>query len=108
MDHRVYFWVSRLSLLSLLSLTPSQDLAGNVSTSLDKSPSRVIDLAVTPDGKRLVTVGRADAGSSLTAGASRAGSVAGSRGATPAPTPPVLARHDKRISVFSMVDMKLE
>ena len=36
MDHRVYFWVSRLSLLSLLSLTPSQDLAGNVSTSLDK------------------------------------------------------------------------
>lgn len=72
---------------------------------LPTASSRVIDLAITPDGKRLVSVGRADLNPIPP---SRGGSVAGSRSETPAPTPPIMAKHEKRISVFNLVDKKLE
>lgn len=92
MDSRIKFW----------------DLSGSVTSELVNSPSRVLDLAITPDGKRLVAVGRADVAASSTVPHSLAGSVNGSRGVTPAPTPPVMARLEKRISVFSLSEMKLE
>lgn len=87
---------------SLIGLLP-QDLAGNVTDQLQKSPSRVVDLAISPDGKKLVAVGRAD----TTIHPSRAGSLGGSRSGTPAQVPPIMANHEKRISVFSLPDKKL-
>jgi hypothetical protein len=96
------------SSLPILIVPLPQDLSGAVTSELVNSPSRVLDLAITPDGKRLVAVGRADVAASSTVPHSLAGSVNGSRGVTPAPTPPVMARLEKRISVFSLSEMKLE
>ncbi|KAI5479335.1 catabolite degradation protein [Pseudohyphozyma bogoriensis] len=91
MDSRIWFW----------------DLAGNMSNPLPSSPSpsRVIDLAVTPDGKRLVAVGRADLSAPPI---SRGGSANGSRSETPALSASIQAKHEKKISVFNIVDKKLE
>ncbi|KPV75622.1 uncharacterized protein RHOBADRAFT_13767 [Rhodotorula graminis WP1] len=44
MDSKLFFW----------------DLAGNVISHLARCPSRVVDLAISPDGTKLVCVGRAD------------------------------------------------
>ncbi|KAM0792248.1 hypothetical protein ACM66B_004942 [Microbotryomycetes sp. NB124-2] len=88
MDSRVFFW----------------DLAGNITGQLVDCPSRVIDMDVSADGTRLVAVGRAD-----TTAPSRGNSVQQSRTGTPSTQngPPIHARHDKKISVFSLPDRKL-
>lgn len=66
------------------------------------STSRVLDCAITPDGSRLVIVGRADIGPSGIV------SPAESRGGTPAATPPITARHEKRITVVDLNTKKIE
>ncbi|GAA5867882.1 hypothetical protein JCM1840_003474 [Sporobolomyces johnsonii] len=88
MDLKVYFW----------------DLAGNITSHLPSSPTRVVDLAVSPDGSKLVCIGRAD-----TLEPHMLPSRHGSRSATPAAapgttsmTPPLGARHEKRISVYDL------
>ncbi|GAA5934008.1 hypothetical protein JCM1841_002048 [Sporobolomyces salmonicolor] len=88
MDLKVYFW----------------DLAGNIISHLPSSPTRVIDLAVSPDGSKLVCIGRAD-----TLEPHMIPSRHSSRSATPAAaagttsmTPPLGARHEKRISVYDL------
>ncbi|KAM0755447.1 hypothetical protein T439DRAFT_375809 [Meredithblackwellia eburnea MCA 4105] len=83
----------------------SWDLAGNMSNLLPPktSPTRVIDLAITPDAKRLVIVGRAD----IVKDASRAGSAANSRAQTPAPTPPII-RNEKKIIVVDLATKTVE
>ncbi|KAK4053755.1 hypothetical protein OIV83_001411 [Microbotryomycetes sp. JL201] len=88
MDSRVYFW----------------DLGGNITGQLVDCPSRVIDMDVSSDGTKLVAVGRAD-----TTSPSRGNSVQHSRTGTPSTQngPPIHARHDKKISVFSLPDNKL-
>ncbi|KAL8286124.1 hypothetical protein RQP46_004612 [Phenoliferia psychrophenolica] len=90
----------------------SWDLAGNMSSILPSpsSTSRVLDCAITPDGNRLVIVGRADVSPSALLGQSVGGSssAAGSRGGTPAPTPPIMARHEKRITVVDLNTKKIE
>ncbi|KAK4058921.1 hypothetical protein OIO90_000367 [Microbotryomycetes sp. JL221] len=89
MDSKVFFW----------------DLAGNVTGRLANSPSRVIDLAISPDGSKLVAVGRAD-----TTSPSRGSSHQQSRTGTPSTSqngPPIHARHDKKISVYSLPDNRL-
>lgn len=76
------------------------DLGGNVLFRLPHTPSRVVGLAVTPDGKRIITVGRVDvkpSGSSSTASvASRASSLTGTPGSNVQP------RHEKRMSVYDV------
>ncbi|GAA6062457.1 hypothetical protein JCM10212_005360 [Sporobolomyces blumeae] len=91
MDLKVYFW----------------NLKGEIDASLPSSPTRVIDLAVTPDGSKLVCVGRAD-----TTEPHMVPSRMSSRSTTPAMhqhtlTPPLGARHEKRISVYDLAKMEL-
>ncbi|BGP45859.1 hypothetical protein JCM10450v2_001694 [Rhodotorula kratochvilovae] len=88
MDSKLYFW----------------DLAGNVTSHLARCPSRVVDLAISPDGSKLVCVGRAD-----TTEPHHVPSRHSSRSATPAVTAavaggpaPIGARNEKRISVFRL------
>ncbi|GAA6004705.1 hypothetical protein JCM10207_000988 [Rhodosporidiobolus poonsookiae] len=86
MDNKIFFW----------------DLAGNVTAHLARCPSRIIDLAVSPSGDKLVCVGRADTTEPHLI-PSRHGSAFASRSGTPqnvVQVPPLGARHDKRISVF--------
>ncbi|GAA5987610.1 hypothetical protein JCM5350_001895 [Sporobolomyces pararoseus] len=88
MDLKVFFW----------------DLSGNVTSTLPSSPTRVLDLAVTPDGSKLVCVGRAD-----TTEPHMIPSRQSSRSATPQIhlTAPLGARHEKRISVYDLVQKEL-
>lgn len=69
----------------------------------------MLDLAVTPDGRQLVAVGRGEIGIGPTTH-SRRGSVPGSRSDTPSSSssPSVMPKHEKRISVFNIADQKLE
>ena len=110
MDSKVFFWVSSLPppLDDLLTVA-LQDLEGNITHTLAHSSSRVLDLAVTPDGKQLVAVGRGEVVGNLPPSPSRSGSTPGSRSETPASTlQPLSAKHEKRISVFNIADLKLE
>ncbi|GAA6029307.1 hypothetical protein JCM8097_003613 [Rhodosporidiobolus ruineniae] len=105
MDSRIFFW----------------DLSGNVVAHLARCPSRIIDLAISPSGDKLVCVGRADitephllvhARGAGPYGASASGSRGGSGAGTPANAAglgggpggmghaPLAARHENRISVF--------
>lgn len=88
MDLKVFFW----------------DLSGNITATLPSSPTRVLDLAVTPDGLKLVCVGRAD-----TTEPHMIPSRQSSRSATPQInlTAPLGARHEKRISVYDLVNKEL-
>ncbi|GAA5910271.1 uncharacterized protein JCM6883_001136 [Sporobolomyces salmoneus] len=88
MDLKVYFW----------------DLSGNITSTLPASPTRVLDLAVTPDGSKLVCVGRADTTEPHTIPSRQS-----SRSATPSInlTAPLGARHEKRISVYDLVKREL-
>lgn len=81
-----------------------KDLSGKMSDILPEVTSRVLDLAITPDGKRLVVLGRA---SVPTIHGSRGGSGTASRAETPAPTPP-MTHHEKKIYVFNLQEKKLE
>ncbi|BGO89478.1 hypothetical protein NBRC10512_003937 [Rhodotorula toruloides] len=92
MDSKIFFW----------------DLAGNVTAQLGRSPSRILDLAVTPDGSKLICVGRAD-----TTEPHLVPSRLPSRSQTPANANAnangngqgqmsLGARHEKRISVFRL------
>ncbi|GAA5822786.1 hypothetical protein JCM11251_004380 [Rhodosporidiobolus azoricus] len=91
MDNKIYFW----------------DLAGNVTAHLARCPSRIIDLAVSPSGEKLICVGRADTTEPHLL-PSRASSSLNSRSGTPAGAaaqgghPPLGARHEKRVSVFGI------
>lgn len=105
MDLKVYFWVrKRLSSQVCIStdfderILP-QDLSGNITATLPSSPTRVLDLAVTPDGSKLVCVGRAD-----TTEPHMIPSRQSSRSATPQMnlSAPLGARHEKRISVYDL------
>jgi len=83
----------------------SQDLAGNVISHLARCPSRVVDLAISPDGTKLVCVGRAD-----TTEPHLVPSRHSSRSVTPAIMAsaaagghaPIGAKNEKRISVFRL------
>ncbi|GAA5877585.1 hypothetical protein JCM16303_003387 [Sporobolomyces ruberrimus] len=88
MDLKVYFW----------------DLSGNITSDLPSSPTRVLDLAVTPDGSKLVCVGRAD-----TTEPHMIPSRQSSRSATPQInlSAPLGARHEKRISVYDLAKREL-
>ncbi|BGP53794.1 hypothetical protein JCM8202v2_001366 [Rhodotorula sphaerocarpa] len=90
MDSKICFW----------------DLAGNVTAYLNHCSSRIVDLAVTPDGSKLICVGRAD-----TTEPHMVPSRAPSRSMTPANggavasqngSPAIGARNEKRISVFDL------
>lgn len=72
-----------------------------------EAQSRVVDLAVTPDGKRIVTVGRSEFGASNTPPNSSSASQNG-RGDTPNSIAPSMAKCEKRICVYSLADKKLE
>ncbi|BGP13752.1 hypothetical protein JCM10213v2_001690 [Rhodosporidiobolus nylandii] len=93
MDNRVFFW----------------DLAGNVVAHLARCPSRIIDLAISPSGTKLICVGRADTTEPhmVPSRAGASSSSLNSRSGTPASVqamgmPPLGARHEKRISVFEI------
>ncbi|GAA5932775.1 uncharacterized protein JCM15063_002199 [Sporobolomyces koalae] len=88
MDLKVYFW----------------DLSGHIISSLPSSPTRVLDLAVSPDGTKLVCVGRAD-----TTEPHMIPSRQNSRSATPqvSLSAPLGARHEKRISVYDLAKREL-
>ncbi|SGZ22426.1 BQ5605_C022g09486 [Microbotryum silenes-dioicae] len=95
MDSKIYFW----------------DLAGNITESLQNSPSRVIDLAITPDGSRLVAVGRVDTSPSVLASRDQSRTQSGAD--TPAQLAsnlrvPIEPKHDNRISIYTLADRKLE
>ncbi|SCV68978.1 BQ2448_1998 [Microbotryum intermedium] len=95
MDSKIYFW----------------DLAGNITESLRNSPSRVIDLAITPDGSRLVAVGRVDTSPSVLASRDQSRTQSGAD--TPAQLAsnlrvPIEPKHDNRISIYTLADRKLE
>ncbi|GAA5960544.1 hypothetical protein JCM8115_003216 [Rhodotorula mucilaginosa] len=90
MDSKICFW----------------DLAGNVTSYLTRCPSRIVDLVITPDGTKLVCVGRAD-----TTEPHMIPSRTSSRSITPANAgaqangnghPTIGARHEKRVSVFRL------
>ncbi|GAA5848214.1 hypothetical protein JCM8547_004446 [Rhodosporidiobolus lusitaniae] len=96
MDHKVFFW----------------DLSGQVTARLDRCPSRIIDLAISPCGTKLVCVGRANTTEPHMIPSSRGGSAFGSRSGTPANAAAGVgglaggglgARHEKRVSVFKIV-----
>lgn len=106
-----------LSSTSLMILSFVQDLAGNVTARLDRCPSRIIDLAVSPSGSKLICVGRANTTEPhLVPSNSRGGSAYGSRAGTPANASATVAaaaalnggglqlgaRHEKRVSVFEV------
>lgn len=83
-----------------------QDLAGNVTSYLTRCPSRIVDLVITPDGSKLICVGRAD-----TTEPHMIPSRTSSRSITPANAgaqangnghPTIGARHEKRVSVFRL------
>lgn len=76
-------------------------------STLAHSPSRVLDLAVTPNGLQLVAVGRGEVGIIPTA-PSRGNSSHSSRSETPAANSLVMPIHEKRVSVFNIADKKLE
>lgn len=88
------------------SLSLQQNLAGNVTSYLTRCPSRIVDLAITPDGTKLICVGRAD-----TTEPHMVPSRTSSRSITPANAgaqtnanghPTIGARHEKRVSVFRL------
>lgn len=107
MDSKILFWVRCPSLTTTharLTTTCAQDLAGNVTAQLGRSPSRILDLAITPDGSKLICVGRAD-----TTEPHLVPSRLPSRSQTPANANgnaqgqmSLGARHEKRISVFRL------
>ncbi|GAA5986718.1 hypothetical protein JCM11641_007751 [Rhodosporidiobolus odoratus] len=87
MDNKIFFW----------------NLVGEITSHLHRCPSRIIDLAISPCGTKLVCVGRADMTEPhLIPG--RSNSNLSSRSGTPASMqhPPLGARHEKRISVFGI------
>ncbi|GAA5894761.1 hypothetical protein JCM6882_006674 [Rhodosporidiobolus microsporus] len=100
MDNKIFFW----------------DLAGNVIAHLARCPSRIIDLAISPSGEKLICVGRADTtephlvpsrGSSLnsrsgTPAQGVAAAAAAGGGGAMGGHPPLGARHEKRVSVFGI------
>ncbi|GAA5862183.1 hypothetical protein JCM3774_004812 [Rhodotorula dairenensis] len=90
MDSKICFW----------------DLAGNVTSYLTRCPSRIVDLVITPDGSKLICVGRADTTephmipsrtSSRSITPANAGAQASANG-----HPTIGARHEKRVSVFRL------
>ncbi|KWU44917.1 WD40 repeat-like protein [Rhodotorula sp. JG-1b] len=91
MDSKICFW----------------DLAGNVTSYLTRCPSRIVDLVITPDGSKLICVGRAD-----TTEPHMIPSRTSSRSITPANAgaqangnghPTIGARHEKRVSRSELV-----
>lgn len=71
-----------------------------------EAQSRVVDLAVTPDGKRIVTVGRSEFASNTPPNSSSTSQTG--RGDTPNSIAPSMAKCEKRICVYSLADKKLE
>lgn len=78
-------------------------MTGNIVSTLAQSPSRVLDLAVSPNGLELVAVGRGEVGI-VPPPPTRSGS----RNDAPVVTSLVMPLHEKRISVFNIADKKLK
>ncbi len=81
-----------------------QDLGGHVTFVLPHTPSRVVDVAVTPNGRQLITIGRVDVKpfTSSPSPSSRASSVPTSLSV------PIQPRHEKRLSVYDLAGQALE
>lgn len=71
---------------------------------LPHTPSRVVDLAVTPNGRQLITSGRVELKPfpNSPASSSRASSV------PTALAVPIQSRHEKRLSVYNLATQTLE
>lgn len=85
-----------------------QDLSGNVVLFPSNSSARVVDLAVTPDGKRLITVGRVNVDVSATPPSSSAASQNSSNTSSVNNTSSSMAKCDKRITVYNLIEKKFE
>jgi hypothetical protein len=96
--------IAAIRSLTIVSPSPAQNLSGNITSTLPSSPTRVLDLAVAPDGSKLVCVGRADTTEPHTIPSRQS-----SRSATPqiSLSAPLGARHEKRISVYDLVKKEL-